>query len=633
MKLNMFEDLKEKIKQVPELSGVYLLKDSSNRVIYVGKAISLRQRLRSYLAENGQISPRLRSLQANWADVDFVVTDTEVEALILECNLIKEYKPRYNVNLKDDKDYPYLIITPELYPRLELLRLSQLSSKRARYQPAAGRQEYRFGPFTDVGAVRETMKFLSSIFPLRRCRQPLDGKPAPNRPCLNFQMKRCLAPCRGEEAVSPEEYNRLVKQALLFLKGRYSELQDKLKNQMEETSRNQRFEEAAALRDRLQSLQRVAGQQQKMALNEEDAERDVLALARHGGRSAVHLFQVRGGKLLSQDHYPLAGAEDVEDEEVIASFIKNYYNRVEIVPEEIVVSNCPTDVELLAEWLKFKAEKKVNLRIPKRGSSKKLVELARRNCYLRLQEDEEQKIKRNEQPLEELGNLVGLDKPPQRIEGYDISHLRGCESVGAMVVFVDGNPSKKDYRRFNIKSAPREDDYAALQEVLKRRVAKEDWPRPDLILIDGGRGQLNSAREVLANTSFNNISLVALAKNPDQLLLESAELPLRLSANNPVLQMLQRIRDEVHRFAIGGHRRRKGRKSIHSALEDIPGIGVSRRKILLQHFGSAEKIRKAEVKELAEVPGISSDLAQVIYDHLNKQEEAKEIFEAEKENY
>ncbi len=620
----MIESLKGKVQQAPELPGVYLLKDSNDRVIYVGKALSLRQRLRSYVAENEHMSPRLRSLQASLADLDFVVTDTEVEALILECNLIKEYRPRYNVNLKDDKDYPYLIITPELYPRLELMRLTQTGSRRARYEPFPGREEYRFGPFTDVRAVRETMQFIGSIFPLRRCRQPLNGEAVSSRPCLNYQMKRCLAPCRGEEHVSPERYTKMVKQILLFLQGRYGELQRKLKTQMEEAAREQKFEEAAALRDRLQSLERVAGQQQKMNLNQDEADRDVLALARHKKHSAVHLFQVRGGKLLSQDHFPLVGSEDVEDEEVIASFIKTYYNQVESMPEEVVVSDPPIDAELLERWLRVKADRKVSLRVPRRGHLKKIVELARRNCMLRLEEEEQQRVRRTEQPLEELGRLVGLDTPPQRIEGYDISHLRGGQPVGAMVVFQQGEPSKEGYRRFNIRKAPAGDDYAALQEVLTRRAIQKDWPKPDLMIIDGGKGQLSSAREALDETVLKGVALAALAKNPDQLFLEESALPVRLASDNPMLQMLQRIRDEVHRFAISGHRRRKARSSIHSQLEDIPGIGPSRRTALLEYFGSTENIKAASLEELTKIPGINNSLAALIQVRLLRENEAAE---------
>ncbi len=620
----MIESLKGKVKQAPELPGVYLLKDNNDRVIYVGKALSLRQRLRSYVAENEHMSPRLRSLQASLADLDFVVTDTEVEALILECNLIKEYRPRYNVTLKDDKDYPYLIITPELYPRLELMRLTQTGSRRARYEPFPGREEHRFGPFTDVRAVRETMQFIGSIFPLRRCRQPLHGEAVSGRPCLNYQMKRCLAPCRGENHVSPERYTKMVKQILLFLQGRYGELQKKLKNQMEEAAREQKFEEAAALRDRLHSLERVAGQQQKMNLNEDEADRDVLALGRHKNRSAVHLFQVRGGKLLSQDHFSLVGSEDVEDEEVIASFIKTYYNQVESVPQEVVVSDPPTDAELLERWLRVRADRKISLRVPRRGHLKKIVELARRNCMLRLEEEEQQRVRRTEQPLEELGRLVGLDAPPQRIEGYDISHLRGGQPVGAMVVFQQGEPAKEGYRRFNIRKAPAGDDYAALQEVLTRRAAQKDWPRPDLMIIDGGKGQLSSAREALDETDLQGVTLVALAKNPDQLFLEDSALPVRLASDNAMLQMLQRVRDEVHRFAISGHRRRKDRSSIHSQLEDIPGIGPFRRTALLEYFGSAENIKAASLDELTKIPGINNSLAALIQARLQGENEAAE---------
>jgi excinuclease ABC subunit C len=615
-----FDRLKEKVRRFPELPGVYLLKDKNDRIIYVGKALSLRQRVRSYLADNESLSPRLRSLQARLAGIDYVVTDTEVEALILECNLIKEYRPRFNVNLKDDKDYPYLILTAEHYPRMELLRLSQKSGRRGHYRPSPEKEERRFGPYTNVGAVRETMRLLGTIFPLRRCRQPLDGNPSSSRPCLNFQMKRCLAPCRGEAEVSPADYDRVVKQIILFLQGRYNELESKLKLQMEEAAREQRFEEAAGLRDRLLALQRVAGQQQKMLSAENSIDRDVLALARLGRRSAVHLFQIRDGKLLSQEHFTLTGTDKVDDDEVMASFIKSYYNRAEIFPVEILASGQPADSELISRWLKLKAGRKVDLRVPHRGSLKKLIELARRNCLLRLQEEEEQRMRMTEQPLQELAHLLGLSNPPERIEGYDISHLRGGEPVGAMVVFRNGKPSKEDYRRFNIRKAPSGDDYAALQELLQRRAGQKNWPEPALILIDGGKGQLNSVREALHGTILAGIPLAALAKNPDRLFLEASPLPVLLAADNTMLQLLQRIRDEVHRFAVAGHRLRRSRSSIHSLLEEIPGVGRARRKALLDHLGSVEEIRQASIERLREIPGISSSLAAVIYQHLHEDE-------------
>ncbi len=615
----MQDQLKKKLRNIPAMPGVYLLKDHNDRVIYVGKASSLRHRLGSYFSKNNMLSPRLRSLQEKLADIDFVVTDTEVEALILECNLIKEYRPRFNVNLKDDKDYPYLMITPEFYPRMELLRLSQREGRRGRYQPAPGKEEKYFGPFTDVGAVRETMRFISSIFPLRRCRQFLDGSPSTSRPCLNYQMNRCLAPCRGEKKVSSAEYGKMVRQVILFLQGRYSELENKLRNKMEEAAHKHNFEEAAILRDRLHSLQRVAGQRQNMILNENNAERDILALGRHKNRSAVHLFKIRGGKLLSQDHFLLAGAEHVENEEIIASFIKNYYNRADNFPSEVVASDHPADAELLKKWLKVKAGRRVNLRVPRRGYLKNLVDLARRNSQLRLEEEEQQRSKTIEQPLEDLGKLVGLGTAPKRIEGFDISHLYGDQPVGAMVVFYYGEPSKQDYRRFNIRKVSAGDDYAALQEVLKRRAGQESWPNPDLIIIDGGKGQLSSARAVLDKTSMRDINIVALAKNPDQVFLEGSSLPVPLAADNAMLKMLQRIRDEVHRFALSGHRRRRIHSSTHSRLEEIPGVGPKRRKALLNYFGSTGKVMNAKVDQLAEVPGISSSLAGIIYHSLHKE--------------
>ena len=615
----MSDTLKDKVGRFPDLPGVYLIKDDHERILYVGKAASLRKRVRSYLSEAPASSPRLKSLQSRLADIDYLVTDTEVEALILECNLIKEYRPRYNVNLKDDKDYPYLIITGELYPRLELMRLSQRNSRRGRYRPEPGREERRFGPYTDVEAVRETTRLLGSLFPLRRCRQPLDGKSSPERPCLNFQMKRCLAPCRGREDVSPEHYEKMVKQVALFLQGRYSELEDKLKQQMEEAAAGQKYEAAAALRDRLYSLQRIAGQQQKMLMVENSIDRDILALARHNKYTAVHLFQIRDGKMLRQNHFALSGAENLGDDEVIASFMKNYYSRERELPLEIALSELPAEADLIGRWMREKAGRKVNLRQPQRGALKKMVDLAARNCYLRLQEDEEQRKKRISEPLEKLAVLLGLVQPPVRIEGYDISHLRGDQAVGAMAVFNEGEPAKEEYRKFNIKHAPAGDDYAALEEVLQRRAGQEQWSRPDVILIDGGRGQLNSAYEALYDTRFKEVPLVALAKNPDQIFLKDSPQPVRLPASDPLLQLLQRIRDEVHRFAVSGHRTRRSRVSIKSKLENIPGIGPARRKALLKHFGSTENIMKASVDQLAEVSTINRALAEKVYRALQEE--------------
>lgn len=612
--------LQEKVSRFPELPGVYLLKDNNDRVLYVGKALSLRHRVRSYLIDKETLSPRIQSLQFRLADIEYVVTDTEVEALILECSLIKEHRPRYNVNLKDDKDYPYLILTAELYPRLELLRLSQKEDRRGRYKAVPNKEEYRFGPYTNVGSVRETMRLLGAMFPIRRCRQPLNGKPAVKRPCLNFQMKRCLAPCRGEKVVSPVEYDKMVKQASLFLQGRYRELEDKLMRQMAEAAGKECFEEAAGLRDSLTALKRIAGQQQKMLTAGNNIDRDVLALGRHKQRAAIHLFQIRGGKLLNQNHFSLSGTEDVDDDEIIASFIKSYYSRLEVLPNEVLVSHQPADGELLGRWLRIKAGKRVALRVPRRGSLKQLIELARRNCLLRLENEDTQQVKMTEEPLQDLARLLNMKSLPERIEAYDISHLRGRETVGAMVVFRHGEPSKDDYRRFNINQAQAGDDYAALQELLQRRAGRKNWPEPDLILIDGGKGQLNSVANVLSSTELSDVPLVALAKNPDHLFIEKSVLPVNLPAGSSMLKLLQRIRNEVHRFAVSGHRRRRKRSSMHSWLEDIPGVGEKRRIALLEHFGNPENIREASIDQLRDVEGISNNLAATIYQFIQSNE-------------
>ncbi len=610
----MLEELKDKVSRFPDLPGVYLLKDRQDRIIYVGKAGSLRKRVRSYLTGKVDFSPRLRSLLNQLASIDYLVTDSEVEALILECSLIKEHRPRFNVNLKDDKDYPYLLITPELYPRLELLRLAQKSSRKARFEAYPGRSERRFGPYTDVGAVRDTMDFLGTLLPLRRCRQPLDGSPAAERPCLNYQIKRCLAPCRGDEAVGPEDYMQVVQQTALFLEGRLGELEKGLIRDMEAAAAAEQFERAAAIRDRCLALQQVTGQQQKMLFTGGRPDSDILALARLNIYAAVHLFMVRDGKLLSQKHFNLTGADDLDDAEVMASFIKSYYSRVEKPPPEIVSGTEPADAELISAWLGDKAGYRVKLRSPRWGSLHKLVNLAEKNALLKLEEEAETRSRRTEEPLAELGRLLGAEQPPERIEAYDISHLRGGAAVGAMVVFINGEAGKDEYRRFNIKKAAPGDDYAALAEVLQRMAAgAARGPQPDLLLIDGGRGQLSSAAEALHGGPLEKVPLAALAKDPDRLYLAGSSLPVMLPADNAALQLLQRIRNEAHRFAVSGHRALKGRSAIRSRLENIPGVGPAKRAALLAAFGSIEQVRLAGIEELCSVPGINRALAEKIY--------------------
>ena len=618
--MNRRAELAEKVSRFPRSPGVYLIKDAVGRVIYIGKARSLRQRVRSYLTAESAAPPRLQALQSQMHEIDYLVTDSEVEALILECNLIKEYRPRYNVDLKDDKDYPCLRLTGGPYPRLEYLRLSQKEGsgqdKRQRADGETG--ALYFGPYTEVGAVRETMRLLGKIFPLRRCRRTLTGEPDGERPCLNFQMKRCLGPCRGKAAVSPAEYGHLVEQVISFLEGGRGALERQLEEKMHRAAQVESFEEAARLRDQLQAVRRVAAQEQKVLDLKDGADRDLLALIRLERAAAVHLFVIREGKLIRREHFPLGpAAAGAGDGEALGAFIKSYYSRGARPPGEIVLSSRPDDRETLEEWLKELSGAKVRLVVPRRGPRRRLVKLALRNGALKLQEEQERAVQRELLPLEELGRLVGLEKAPSRIEGYDISHLRGGAAVGVMVVFEQGRSFKDGYRRFHLERTPPGDDCAALQEVLQRRSARSGWPRPELMVIDGGRAQLNAAREALQQAGQPDIALLALAENPDRIFLEQETAPLLLPANSTLLQLLQRIRDEAHRFAVDYHRRLRRKSATRSRLEEIPGIGPQRRTALLKHFGSLEQLYRAGEEELTAVPGISRILAEKIYRQLH----------------
>ena len=621
----VLSQLAEKVHHFPDSPGVYLIKDAVGAIIYIGKARSLRQRVRNYLAVNGAMPPNVLALQRQMREIEYIVTDSEVEALILECNLIKEYRPRYNIDLKDDKDYPCLRLTGGPYPRLEYLRLSQKEGRRPGKSRQAKQQREAeeegalyFGPYTDAGAVRETMRLLGKIFPLRRCRRHLTGEPAAERPCLNFQMKRCLGPCRGALEVPPEDYRNLVEQVVLFLEGRRGFLERQLSERMEQAAQKERFEEAARLRDQLQAIRRVTSQQQKALLLGRATDRDILALVRLGEAVAVHLFMIREGKLIRREHFPLGrAAADVDDGEALGAFVKSYYSRGARPPKEILLSVQPGDRDILEKWLRELAGMKVTLTVPRRGSRRKLVELALRNGALKLQDEQERAERQVLLPLEELARLAGLEQPPRRIEGYDISHLRGGAAVGVMVVFEAGGPFKEGYRRFHLRKTPPGDDYAALQEVLQRRAARAGWPRPDLILIDGGKGQLNAARLALRDSVFSGAAMLALAENPDRIFLEGEKTPILLPANSTLLQLLQRIRDEAHRFAVDYHRRLRRRNAAHSRLEEIPGIGPQRRAALLKHFGGLEQLYRASEGDLAAVPGISRILAQRIYQELH----------------
>lgn len=597
--VDAYERLREEIGHLPRSSGVYLFKDSSGRVIYVGKALNLRQRVRSYFQKAPHPSARLKALVGNIHSVSYIVTDSEEEAFILESNLIKEHAPRYNVQFKDDKQYPYLRLTAaEPFPRLEVAR--RVDDRASRY----------FGPYSNAGAMRETLRLIKKLFPLRGCRQPLGPEGSGSRPCLNYQIGRCLAPCRGE--VSPEEYGRVVEQVTLFLEGRQSFLLQKIHEEMQAASENLEFEKASRLRDQYFSLQKMMERQKVVSSDFKD--RDAVALAPLNGDIAVGVFRVRGGKLLGSEHFVPRQAAGASEEEIVKEFLRHYYDKAFFVPGEVLVSHEPAEKELVEDWLEQKRGRRVRIKVPQRGEKKALLELTRKNALLSARQEEE-KQRRGEDVLEELAGLLGLAEKPRRIEGFDISHFAGAETVGSMVVFEDGEPNRSDYRRYRIQKAKQADDYAALQEVLERRFHNKNMPLPALILIDGGRGQLSAAQSVLQEKApaKEEIFVLALAKEQEHLFLPGQKSPLVLPGFHPVLKLLQWIRDEAHRFALNYTRERSTKSSLSSYLESIPGIGPKRSRALLRHFGSLEKLKDASLDEICSVAGMERRSAQNLY--------------------
>lgn len=588
--------LVEKVQRLPRSPGVYLFKDARGQVIYVGKAVDLRQRVRSYFLKPAYSSPRLKALVENIADLSWIVTDSEGEAFILESNLIKEHSPHYNVQFKDDKGYPYLrISTRDPYPRLEVAR--QVEAKDYRY----------FGPYSNAGAMRETMRLIKKIFPLRSCRQPLAYGLARGRPCLNYQIGRCLAPCRGN--IPPEEYACTVEQVALFLEGRQGHLLKDLEKKMLQAAEELEFEKAARLRDQYFSLQKVMERQK--VVSGDLADRDVIALETLAGSSSVGIFRVREGKLIGGEYFTPRGTEGAREGEIIKEFLRHFYLQATFIPREILLSHEPEEMDLIMTWLKEKRKGSVSLKVPRRGEKKALLDLVKKNTLIHLQHELEQ-LKEERQSLKELARVLGLAEIPTRIEGYDISHFAGQGTVGAMAVFHEGKPSTKDYRRFKIQKVASADDYGALAEVLRRRFNNEKIPLPGLILLDGGRGQLSTGMAVLGEKGLN-IPMAALAKEQEHLFLPGEKAPLALPANHPALKLLQQVRDEAHRFALSLGRALTLKSSLSSFLEKVPGIGEVRRKALLKHFGSLEALQEASLGEICSVPAMNVPAAAALY--------------------
>ncbi|TYO94842.1 excinuclease ABC subunit UvrC [Desulfallas thermosapovorans] len=615
--------MKDKLAQLPESPGVYLFRDGGGQIIYVGKAVSLKNRVRSYFTTAAQRQPKVRAMMERARDFEYITTDSEVEALILESNLIKEHRPRYNIFLKDDKSYPYIkVTTSEQFPRVFITR--RVVKDGARY----------FGPYTQVGAVHETLRLLKRIFPLRTCKQKVLAPRS--RPCLNQHIKRCLGPCCN--LVTPQEYRQVVDGVLQFLEGKQEDLVHSLRRRMEEAASALEFERAAELRDQLQAVEKVMERQKIVAADLND--RDVLAMARGRDEACVMVFFVRGGKLIGREHFMVDGTGDMGRDEVITGFIKQYYLQAEFIPREVLVEDILSgEIEVLEHWLSEKRGGRVYIARPRRGDKKRLVDLAGRNALLVLQEVESGRAARKDElqkALEQLAAALGLKGPPLRMECYDISNIQGAEPVASMVVFEEGKPAPQQYRRFKIKTVTGPDDFASMREVLNRRLARGREERelvntgqmsgrdakfhrfPDLLVVDGGKGQLSSAVAAMEEQGCGHIPVCGLAKEEELIFLPGRSEPVRLPGDAPALKMLQRLRDEAHRFAVTYHRNLRGKRNLKSMLEEIEGIGAVRRRELLKAFGSVEKIKAAAVEELAAIPGMNHRAARAVYDFFRE---------------
>ena len=617
------ERIAQKVAALPAHPGVYLMRNAAGEVIYVGKAVNLAQRVRSYFHRSSQEQPKVRRLVREIADLEWILTNSEVEALILEANLIKRYRPRYNVRLKDDKRYPYLQITREPFPRVRITR--RFVRDGSRY----------FGPYTSTSALRETLDLLRHLFPFRTCDRTITGQD--RRACLYYDLKLCPAPCIG--AVDEATYRQTITELEQFLEGEGEAVLEALREQIEAASAEMAFERAALLRDRYRALQQVM--QRQAIISTAALNQDVIAIARDEGQACVEVFFVRHGKLLGREHFVLEGAAYADEEEMVRAFLQQFYTRASTVPPEILLPEQLAEAEVLESWLRSRRGGAVYLKVPREGNEEALLRLATENAAETLRQLKAtwaMDKHRAEEALRELQEALTLPRPPVRMECYDISTTQGVEVVGSMVVFEHGAPRKSDYRRFRIRTVQGQDDFASMREVLTRRFSRwqriqagelkgtrgsQAWGKlPDLLVIDGGKGQLAEAVAVLRHFGLEGkVPVVGLAKRREELFLPGRSRPLRLEPTSPALLLLRRLRDEAHRFAITYHRKRRRRRGLASTLEEIPGIGPVRRKALLRHFDSLEAIRQADEAALMAVPGISRALAQAIRDHFAAMEE------------
>lgn len=601
-------DLETKLANIPGKPGVYMFKDKMGKILYVGKAAVLKNRVSSYFHDSQPPSPRTAAMTRQIADLDYLVTDNEVEALILEANLIKEHKPRYNVNLKDDKRYPYLKLTDEPFPRLLVVR--RMRKDGARY----------FGPFGNVGAMRQTLKTLTRIFQIRSCNlviPPPGGRKY--RVCVEYHIKRCPGPCEG--LVTSEKYKEQIESAGLFLAGHRKALIDQLQARMEAFSEAENFEGAALVRDQLKAIEGIKEKQK--VVSDDLVDRDLMALARQGRDVCAVTFQVREGVLIGRQHYYLTADPEEADAAVLSNFIRQYYLRQSVFPSELLLPFEPEDMELLRQWLLDKAESGVKIILPQKGTKAQLLANVEKNAQLLLEELLIQKKEYQNRVPEIITFLqkdLHLPKPPRQIAAFDVSNLGDTDKVGAAVFFSDGRPLKKYYRHFQIKTVEFQNDFAMMEEIVSRFFAKVksgDLPKPDLVLIDGGKGQVSSALSALEKLEMKEQPLVGLAKRLEEVVLPNSSNTLTLPRSSSSLRLLQRIRDEVHRFGLAYNQKVRKKRTIRSELDEIPGIGPGRRQILLSHFGSVENMKQANLEELLAVPGIPKSIGEKVFGHFH----------------
>ena len=615
-----------RLRVTPERPGVYIMKDSREKVLYVGKASNLRSRLRSYFVSSETLSPKIQKMASRVADFEFIVTDSEAEALILECTLIKQFRPHYNARLKDDKTYPYLKIDlAEDFPQVYITR--RVLQDGARY----------FGPFATAGSVRKTMDLLKKLFPYRSCTKAITGTDP--RPCLEYYINRCVAPCIGN--ASKQEYHKVIQQVIMFVEGKTEEVVEGLQHKMAEVSQALQFERAAVLRDQIRAIQRVTDEQRIKVASAGTHDLDAIALSLAKDEAWVEVFFVRQGKLVGRDHFMMNGTQDDSPSRILGEFVKQFYQSAATIPRRLLLQHPLEEEHLVRQLLKDKRGSSVVLVCPKRGEQRKLVEMVTQNAAQGLSQMRVKWLSNNDaiqQALTQLQEELNLPEPPRRMECYDISNIQGSNAVGSMVTFEEGQAKPTHYRRFRIKTVEGIDDYAMMQEVLRRRFGRlaavkgkgegrhkvstdsnskrphtandETWGIvPNLVLIDGGKGHLSAALEVFLELGIDFIPLASIAKENEWLFLPHTPEPIILPRTSQALYLVQRIRDEAHRFAITYHRKLRSKRSVSSSVDMIRGIGPKRKRVLLRKFGSLKAVKEAGVDEIAAVPGMTRSLA------------------------